>query len=99
VGERGAALADEFRRDYASVDELLTSLSDTDWGLPCHGEGCSVGYVAHHIGHGIVRPRGWGRRSALDHGAITDGGVDGKAVDTDLQQCLRLDLVQAEALL
>jgi len=59
MGERGAALADEFRGDYASVDELLTSLSDTDWGLRCNGEGWPVGYVAHHIGHGIVRPRGW----------------------------------------
>jgi hypothetical protein len=56
---RGAALADEFRRDHASVDELLRSLSSAEWSLPCNAEGWPVGYVAHHIGHGIVRPRGW----------------------------------------
>ena len=59
MSDRGAALADEFRRAYASVDELLRSLSDTEWGLLCSAEGWPVGYVAHHIGHGIVRPRGW----------------------------------------
>lgn len=52
-------MADEFRRQYASVDALLASLSSAEWALPCSSEGWPVGYVAHHIGHGIVRPRGW----------------------------------------
>jgi len=52
-------LADEFLQRFATLEELLRSLTDEQWALPCSGEGWPVGYVAHHIGQGIVRPRGW----------------------------------------
>jgi hypothetical protein len=54
-----AALADEFQERFAMLDRLLQSLTAQQWALPCGGERWPVGYVAHHIGQGIVRPRGW----------------------------------------
>jgi hypothetical protein len=59
VSDRAAALADEFQERFATLDQLLQSLTVAEWALPCRGEGWPVGYVAHHIGQGIVRPRGW----------------------------------------
>jgi len=59
VSDRAAALSDEFLARFATLDDLLRSLSAEQWALPCSGEGWPVGYVAHHIGQGIVRPRGW----------------------------------------
>jgi hypothetical protein len=59
ISDRAAALADEFQERFATLDRLLQPLTDAQWALPCSGEGWPVGYVAHHIGQGIVRPRGW----------------------------------------
>ncbi|OLE77531.1 MAG: hypothetical protein AUG02_01710 [Chloroflexi bacterium 13_1_20CM_2_70_9] len=59
VSDRAAALADEFQERFATLDRLLQPLTTAQWALPCSGEGWPVGYVAHHIGQGIVRPRGW----------------------------------------
>jgi hypothetical protein len=59
LSARAAALAGEFQERFSSLDGLLESLSPEQWALPCRGEGWPVGYVAHHIGQGIVRPRGW----------------------------------------
>lgn len=59
VSARATALADEFLERYATLDGLLRSLNGEQWALRCSGEGWPVGYVAHHIGQGIVRPRGW----------------------------------------
>lgn len=59
MSTRAALLADEFLQRFATIEELLGSLTDEQWTLPCSGEGWPVGYVAHHIGQGIVRPRGW----------------------------------------
>jgi hypothetical protein len=59
VSDRAAALADEFVERFSTLKEFLGSLTAEQWALPCTGEGWPVGYVAHHIGHGIVRPRGW----------------------------------------
>lgn len=56
---RASELADEFLARFATLDELLRSLTAEQWALPCGGEGWPVGYVAHHIGQGIARPRGW----------------------------------------
>ena len=56
---RATVLADDFLQRFATIEELLRSLTDEQWTLPCSGEGWPVGYVAHHIGQGIVRPRGW----------------------------------------
>lgn len=56
---RATLLAETFRERFATLEELLGSLTDEQWALPCSGEGWPVGYVAHHIGQGIVRPRGW----------------------------------------
>ena len=59
ASDRAAVLADEFLERFRTLEELLQSLTAEQWALPCSGEGWPVGYVAHHIGHGIVRPRGW----------------------------------------
>jgi DinB family protein len=59
VSDRAIALADEFLARFVTLDQLIQSLSAAQWALPCGGEGWPVGYVAHHIGQGIVRPRGW----------------------------------------
>lgn len=59
MSTRGALLADEFLQRFATIEELLESLTDEQWTLPSSSEGWPVGYVAHHIGQGIVRPRGW----------------------------------------
>jgi hypothetical protein len=59
MSARAIALADEFLERFATVEGLLRSLTDEQWALPCSGEGWPVGYVAHHIGQGIVRPRSW----------------------------------------
>jgi hypothetical protein len=59
VSDRAAALAEEFQAQFATLVDLLRSLTSAQWALPCTGEGWPVGYVAHHIGQGIVRPRGW----------------------------------------
>jgi hypothetical protein len=59
MSARAIALADEFLERFATVEGLLRSLTDEHWALPCSGEGWPVGYVAHHIGQGIVRPRSW----------------------------------------
>lgn len=56
---RAAALANEFLERLMNLEEVLRSLTDEQWARPCRGEGWPVGYVAHHIGQGIVRPRGW----------------------------------------
>jgi hypothetical protein len=59
VSARADGLANEFSERFATLWELLQSLTTEQWALPCSGEGWPVGYVAHHIGQGIVRPRGW----------------------------------------
>lgn len=59
VSDRAPELADEFLERFRTLYALLRSLNDEQWALPCSGEGWPVGYVAHHIGQGIVRPRGW----------------------------------------
>lgn len=59
MSARADGLADEFLARFATLDELLRSLTAEQWALPCSGEGWPVGYVAHHIGQGIARPRGW----------------------------------------
>jgi hypothetical protein len=59
VSARANGLADDFSERFATLRELLQSLTTEQWALPCGGEGWPVGYVAHHIGQGIVRPRGW----------------------------------------
>ena len=59
MSDRATALADEFQERFATLDRLLQPLTTAQWALPCSGEGWPVGYVAHHIGQGIVRPRGW----------------------------------------
>lgn len=59
MGARASELADEFLARFATLDELLRSLTAEQWASPCGGEGWPVGYVAHHIGQGIARPRGW----------------------------------------
>lgn len=59
MSARAAELADAFLARFATLDELLRSLTAEQWALPCSGEGWPVGYVAHHIGQGIARPRGW----------------------------------------
>ena len=56
---RAHGLANDFSERFAALWELLQSLTSEQWALPCSGEGWPVGYVAHHIGQGIVRPRGW----------------------------------------
>ena len=59
VSDRAPALADAFLERFRTLEGLLRCLTDKQWALPCSGEGWPVGYVAHHIGQGIVRPRGW----------------------------------------
>ena len=69
---RATLLAETFRERFATLEELLGSLTDEQWALPCSGEGWPVGYMAHHIGQGIVRPRGWIVR-ALAGGSLETG--------------------------
>jgi hypothetical protein len=59
VSDRAVRLADEFEERFATLDRLLQPLTAEQWALLCSGEGWPVGYVAHHIGQGIARPRGW----------------------------------------
>lgn len=59
MSARAEELANEFSERFATLRELLQSLTAEQWALSCSGEGWPVGYVAHHIGQGIVRPRGW----------------------------------------
>jgi len=49
------ALDDKFSGFLATIGPL----SETQWAWPCPSEGWPVGYVAHHVGQGIVRPSGW----------------------------------------
>ena len=59
VAAAASELADEFLARFESLKKLLHPLTMEQWALPCSGEGWPIGYVAHHIAQGIVRPRGW----------------------------------------
>lgn len=70
MSDRAATLADEFHARYVTLDQFLQALTAAEWALPCSGEGWPVGYVAHHIGQGIVRPRGWIEQVLVARGAV-----------------------------
>jgi len=56
---RAAQLRHALEEKFSGFLATIGPLSDTQWAWPCPREGWPIGYVAHHIGQGIVRPSGW----------------------------------------
>lgn len=58
-----AGRAEQIRRALderrAALMETLLPLTPAQWALMCPAESWPVGYVAHHIGQGFIRPAGW----------------------------------------
>ena len=56
---RSAQLSHALEEKFSGFLAMIGPLSDTQWAWPCPREGWPIGYVAHHIGQGILRPSGW----------------------------------------
>src|SRR5439155_8339294 len=56
---RAAQLRQALDEQFSEFLATIGPLSDAQWAWPCPREGWPVGYVAHHVGQGIVRPSGW----------------------------------------
>ena len=56
---RAAQLRQALDVKFSGFLATIGPLSETQWAWPCPREGWPVGYVAHHVGQGIVRPSGW----------------------------------------
>jgi hypothetical protein len=59
MSSRAVQLREALEERLAALTETLRPLTDVQWAAMCPGEGWPVGYVAHHIGQGIIRPAGW----------------------------------------
>lgn len=59
VTSRSSQLRQLLDERFAELMETLEPLTATQWSTMCADEGWPVGYVAHHVAQGIIRPQGW----------------------------------------
>ena len=59
VGDRAVQLRGLLDERLSKLMDTLQPLTAIQWSTMCPGEGWPVGYVAHHVAQGVVRPEGW----------------------------------------